>query len=95
MVNVFDSIPQRVAAKYRDELFGDATLQDLPDPSTAPRFVFYATSLQSGASVRMSRKYLADYRVGRIPNPTLPTNPPSVADLCKTNPPPMADLLNK
>jgi NTE family protein len=72
LVNVFDSIPGRVAAKYRDELFGDATLQDLPDPATEPRFVFYATSLQSGASVRMSRKYLADYRVGLIPNPTLP-----------------------
>jgi len=72
LVNVFDSIPKRVAAKYREELFGDATLQDLPDPATEPRFVLYATSLQSGASVRMSRKYLADYRVGLIPNPTLP-----------------------
>src|SRR5262249_29650449 len=55
-----------------DELFGDATLQDLPDDATNPRFVIYATSLQSGASVRMSRKHLADYRVGRIPTPTLP-----------------------
>jgi NTE family protein len=72
LVNVFDSIPKRVAYKYREELFGDATLQDLPDPATEPRFVLYATSLQSGASVRMSRKYLADYRVGLIPNPTLP-----------------------
>ena len=58
LVNVFDTIPKRIAAKYRAELFGDATLQDLPDPATEPRFVFYATSLQSGASVRMSRKYL-------------------------------------
>ena len=72
LVNVFDSIPERVAAKYREELFGNATLQDLPDPATEPRFVLYATSLQSGASVRMSRKYLADYRVGLIPDPTLP-----------------------
>jgi NTE family protein len=72
LVNVFESIPERVAAKYRDELFGGATLQDLPDPATEPRFVFYATSLQSGASVRMSRKHLADYRVGRIPDPKLP-----------------------
>jgi len=71
-VSVFESIPQRVAAKYRDELFGDATLQDLPDSDTNPRFVIYATSLQSGASVRMSRKHFADYRVGRIPGPTVP-----------------------
>src|SRR4051812_38262681 len=53
LVNIFESIPQRVAAKYRDELFGNATLQDLPDPATNPRFVIYATSLQSGVSVRM------------------------------------------
>jgi len=72
LANVFESIPQRVAAKYRDELFGDATLQDLPDLETNPRFVIYATSLQSGASVRMSRKYLADYRVGRIATPRIP-----------------------
>jgi NTE family protein len=71
-VNIFESIPQRVAAKYRDELFGNATLQDLPDPASNPRFVIYATSLQTGASVRMSRKHLADYRVGRIPAPTIP-----------------------
>jgi NTE family protein len=72
LANVFESIPQRVAAKYREELFGNATLQDLPDPETNPRFVLYATSLQSGASVRMSRKHLADYRVGRIPAPAIP-----------------------
>jgi len=71
LANVFESIPKRVAAKYRDELFGEATLQDLPDPATAPRFVLYATSLQTGASVRMSRKHFADHRVGRIPAPTI------------------------
>src|SRR6185436_4107845 len=37
-----------------------------------PRFLFYATSLQTGSSVRIERKRLADYRIGEIPNPDLP-----------------------
>jgi NTE family protein len=49
----------------------DATLQDLPDDTSGPRFVINATSVQTGALFRFSRPYLADYRVGRILNPTV------------------------
>lgn len=57
---------------YRDNLFGNATLQDLPDDSAGegPRFVINATNLQSGVLWRFSRPYQADYRVGRQSNPT-------------------------
>jgi NTE family protein len=62
------TISDKVVAAYRKHLFGDATLQDLPpDP---PRFVINATSVQTGALFRFSRPYMADYRVGLIPNPT-------------------------
>src|SRR4051812_13809192 len=37
-------ISDRVEAAYREYLFGDATLQDLPSDSEGPRFVFNATS---------------------------------------------------
>lgn len=77
--SVFDSIPDEVAAKYDKELFHGATLQDLPDetlpptdPNAGPRFLFYATSLQTGSSVRLCRKRLADYKIGEIPKPTTP-----------------------
>lgn len=60
-----------IADHYRKHLFGKATLQDLPDDSEGPRFTFYATSLQSGVSVRFSRPYLADYRVGMVRKPNL------------------------
>src|SRR5207244_6277489 len=45
----------------------------LPEPKggETPRFVFYATSLQTASSVRIGRKYLADYKVGMIENPDL------------------------
>lgn len=63
------SIADQVEKVYDRILYGGATLQDLPDE---PRFVFNATNLESGVLMRMSKPYLADYRVGRINNPTLP-----------------------
>ena len=58
-----DTISERVSKAYRKHLFGDATLQDLPDH---PRFVINATSVQSGVLCRFSKLYMADYRIGRI-----------------------------
>lgn len=58
-----------VAAAYRRHLFGDTRLDELP---VTPRFVFNATNLESGALFRFSRPYLADWKVGRVLNPTLP-----------------------
>jgi NTE family protein len=63
------TIADRVAASYSKHVFGDATLQSLPDE---PRFVINATNVQSGALWRFSKPYMGDYRVGRIANPTLP-----------------------
>jgi NTE family protein len=62
----FGSIGNRVAGSYRRHLFGDRTLQTLPE---RPRFIFNATNLQSGALWRFSKPYMADYRVGRVPQP--------------------------
>ncbi len=53
---------------YRKYLFGDATLQDLPDH---PRFVINATNVQSGALWRFMKPYMRDYRVGEVKNPTI------------------------
>jgi NTE family protein len=62
----------RVAAAYRKHLLGDATLQDLPDDRNgAPRFVINATSVQTGTLWRFSRRYLANWRVGRADEPNL------------------------
>jgi NTE family protein len=61
-----------VSWHYARHLFGRATLQDLPPEKDAPRFVFYAASLQTGAGVRMMRRYVADYKVGwRLPRPRI------------------------
>jgi NTE family protein len=62
----------QVAKAYREHLYGERTLQDLPDERTGPRFVFNATNLQSGALWRFTRRYMRDYRVGEVRNPTLP-----------------------
>ena len=62
-------ISDRIAGAYRKHLFGDATLQDLPDE---PRFVINATNVQSGALWRFMKPYMRDYRVGEIKSPTVP-----------------------
>lgn len=48
----FDTISEKVADYYRKFLFGDATLQKLPDE---PRFVINATNVQSGALWRFMK----------------------------------------
>jgi NTE family protein len=63
------SISDHVAEHYRKILFGNKTLQDLPD---APRFVINATNIQSGVLMRFSKPYLRDFRVGQVKSPKLP-----------------------
>ena len=58
----------RLAARYRRRLLGRRTLADLPE---TPEFVFCATDLQSGGLWLFSRRYMADFRVGRVEQPDL------------------------
>jgi len=62
------TVSEKVAKAYRKHLFGDSTLQDLPD---SPRFVINATNVQSKALFRFSKPYIWDYRVGKIDKPKL------------------------
>ncbi len=62
------TIADRIAGSYRKHLFGQSTLQDLPDE---PRFVFNATNLQSGVLWRFAKPYMRDYRVGEVKKPTV------------------------
>jgi NTE family protein len=61
--------PDTLPRGFDAHLFGDATLQNLPD---RPGIVICATNLQSGALWRFSKPYMADYRVGQVRNPTVP-----------------------
>jgi NTE family protein len=67
-----DTIADRVTESYAKYLFGNATLQDLPDDNAGPRFVINATNVQTGALFRFSKTYLADYRLGTYPAPSVP-----------------------
>lgn len=55
-----------LAARYDNDLFSGAMLKDIPDASLPgnPRFVFYATSLQTGRSFRFRQDFIADYLLG-------------------------------
>src|SRR5262245_19171351 len=50
-----------IIEQYREHLFGDKTLADLPEK---PRFVINATNLQTGVAFRFSRPYIGDYLIG-------------------------------
>src|SRR6266508_5894656 len=57
------TISGRVAGAYRKHVFGELTLQDLPD---RPRFVINSTNIQTGSLWRFSKPYMADYQVGMV-----------------------------
>jgi NTE family protein len=69
LVRPGSSIGEQVTRAYEKHLFGDATLQSLP---SHPRFVFTAANLQSGALWRFSKRYMGDWRVGRVTAPDVP-----------------------
>src|SRR5690349_1633279 len=64
------SISDEVTEAYKDHLFGNATLRDLPADNEGPRFIINATNVQSKVLWRFRRPYMGDYRVGLVNNPT-------------------------
>ncbi|MFL9828330.1 patatin-like phospholipase family protein [Rhodoplanes sp. SY1] len=59
----FSSAADAAARSYRRNLTGDTKLADLVD---RPRFVFNATSLMTGVTMRFRRDFVADYQVGML-----------------------------
>lgn len=68
-LSIFKTPSDLLVKRYNKYLFKNASLQDLPTDNEGPRFVIYATNLQTGASVRFSKPYLADYHIGSLPDP--------------------------
>jgi len=63
------TIPKQVAAAYDRVLFKGKTLQQIPP---APRFVYDASNLQTGALWNFRRDKMGDYKIGYVKNPDLP-----------------------
>lgn len=69
-MRVGNPIPgNRLAKAYAKHLFGDAKLSDLP---VRPRFVFNASSMQTGERFWFSRESLGDDKIGHINTPKDP-----------------------
>ncbi len=73
-LNPFPTPSERLIKTYDRLLFHGKTLQDLPDPVADgnPYFTLYTTNMQTGVSVRMSREYVSDYKLGKVMNPDIP-----------------------
>lgn len=63
------SVSEHVEKAFVKYLYGEKTLQDLPD---FPIFILNASNLQSGALWRFQKSAMRDYRVGQVKRPRLP-----------------------
>lgn len=72
LLKPWSSIADEIATTYREELFGDSTLKDLPDK---PQFFFIATNLQTGSPWIFSKKQMGESKLGwvRRPNASVAT----------------------
>ncbi len=68
IAGIFGGASKKVASHYKQFLFNNTTLQDLPEE---PRFVFNATSLQTAVLWRFSKPFMGDYKVGIVMNPAV------------------------
>lgn len=52
--------------RYQTELFGNATIKDIPVAQTDlnPKFIFYGTNMQTGRSFRFQQDMISDYMLG-------------------------------
>jgi len=65
-INPFKHMSDELVESLDDHLFKKKSLQDLPDAKAGavPRFVFNATSMQSGVRFWFSKEDAGDYRIG-------------------------------
>lgn len=65
-INPFKHMGDELVEALDEHLFGKSTLQDLPNAKSGevPRFVFNATSMQSGVRFWFSKEDAGDYRIG-------------------------------
>ncbi|MCX2862257.1 patatin-like phospholipase family protein [Paucibacter sp. PLA-PC-4] len=71
LLSIFSTVFDKLIQRYDEHLFHQARLADIPsfERDKTPRFIFYATSLQTDSSARVEKKRMADHRIGEIPNP--------------------------
>jgi NTE family protein len=65
---VFGGVSEHITTHYNKFLYNHAKLHDIPDQ---PRFVFNATSLQTGVLWRFTKAYMGDWKVGLVRNPDI------------------------
>jgi len=68
---IFGGVSKHVVAHYNEYLYNHAKLKDLPNDDEGPRFVFNATSLQTGVLWRFSKPFMGDWKVGLVRDPDI------------------------
>lgn len=66
LITPFKAAGDFLADQYEKSLFGKTLMKDLPVAGPGnPKFIFYATNLQTGRSFRFRQDMLADYMLGK------------------------------
>lgn len=60
----FHRVSDKIAGAYNKGLFKHFKMASIPFGDGIPQFLFYGTNLQTGASVRMMRNMLYDWKIG-------------------------------
>lgn len=64
LINPFSSNAKKIQKQYDKLLFSGKSFSSITNMPGAPQFLFYGTSFQTGASVRMVDSLLFDYNIG-------------------------------
>lgn len=66
LLTPFKTAGDFLADRYANDLFGDSTIKEMPmaDGDGHPKFIFYATNMQTGRSFRFRQDMIADYLLG-------------------------------
>lgn len=57
----------KIIKAYNKRLFHNVLLRDIPKGDGIPEFLFYATNLGTGSSVRITNETIFDYKLGEAP----------------------------
>jgi len=65
LISLKSSIGDKIEKKYDELLFNKTLLSNVANRPGAPEFIYYGTNYDTGVSVRITKEYFLDYRIGR------------------------------
>lgn len=65
LISLKSSVGDKITEKYNELLFHHKLLSEVTNAPGAPEIIYYGTNYDTGVSVRITKAYLRDYRIGK------------------------------